>query len=226
MRNNNDRTGKSPFNIETLIDDLTPVRPLRVRNGVLLAVAVMVVLTIIVAMTINVRADLAAGSPAPMFFVRASTLVLLGISACYAVMSSARPEIGKESRFKLWKSLAGVALMFPVVALVHIAGDIPSTTAEVNSLFSPSVGRECLTVGGICALIVGAVMVLWLRKGAVVSQKRAGFLTGLAAGAMGAAAYSIHCPMNSVVYIGTWFTAVVVISALIGWLVVPRLLRW
>jgi len=87
-------------------------------------------------------------------------------------------------------------------------------------------GLKCLTVSGIAALAIGSGLTLWLRQGAPTSPERAGWLTGLAAGALGAAAYNLHCPFNDIYYIGLWFTIPVLLSAIVGRLLVPRLIRW
>jgi hypothetical protein len=78
-------------------------------------------------------------------------------------------------------------------------------------------------IGG---LAVAINLVVVLRRGAPVSSERAGWLTGVASGALGAFAYNFHCPFNSLIYIGFWYTLAVGICAVIGRLVVPRLIRW
>jgi hypothetical protein len=69
-------------------------------------------------------------------------------------------------------------------------------------------------------------MVFMLRKGAPTYPERAGWLTGIAAGGLGAFAYNLHCPFNNIVYIGLWYSLALVICALVGRLVVPHLIRW
>ena len=78
-------------------------------------------------------------------------------------------------------------------------------------------------IGGLATAVP---MVLALRRGAPTSPARAGWLTGIAAGGLGAFAYNLHCPFNNVVYIGLWYTLAVASCAVIGRLVVPRLIRW
>jgi len=90
----------------------------------------------------------------------------------------------------------------------------------------PSNGVECLLFTVCGGLMIGAVLTLWLRRGAPTSQERAGLLVGLASGSFAAAAYSLHCPHNDLVYIGLWYTLAVALVALVGRIVVPPLIRW
>jgi hypothetical protein len=76
------------------------------------------------------------------------------------------------------------------------------------------------------ALFTAIPMVILLRRGAPTSINLAGWVTGIAAGGMGAFAYNLHCPINSIIYIGFWYTIVIGICAVAGRLVIPRLIRW
>jgi hypothetical protein len=87
-------------------------------------------------------------------------------------------------------------------------------------------GVTCLAIAVVLGLLVGLVLVLWLRKGAATSPERAGLLTGLAAGSSGIFAFALHCPHNDIVHIGLWHGLAVVVSAAIGRLVVPAAIRW
>ena len=73
---------------------------------------------------------------------------------------------------------------------------------------------------------MGSVLTAWLRRGASTALNRAGWLVGLASGSFGAFAYSLHCPSNSIYYVGIFYSAVVAISAAVGRLIVPAAIRW
>ncbi|MCR9180892.1 MAG: DUF1109 domain-containing protein, partial [Erythrobacteraceae bacterium] len=79
---------------------------------------------------------------------------------------------------------------------------------------------------GGASLLVFAILVGWLRKGAPTSPDRAGLLTGIAAGSLGIFAFSLHCADNDIVHIGLWHSAVVLLMAGLGRAVVPPLVRW
>ena len=81
-------------------------------------------------------------------------------------------------------------------------------------------------MGCTLGLATASVLILWLRKGAPTSPERAGLLTGIAAGSSGIFAFALHCPHNDIAHIGIWHGLVVIISAMAGRAVVPRLIRW
>jgi hypothetical protein len=54
----------------------------------------------------------------------------------------------------------------------------------------------------------------------------AGAAAGLAAGATGAAVYSLHCPELAAPFLGTWYVIGVLIPTAAGALIGPRVLRW
>lgn len=65
------------------------------------------------------------------------------------------------------------------------------------------------------------MLVLSLRRSAPTSPEHAGLLTGIA----GSFASSFHCPFNDIYHIGLWHSLAVVVSAAIGPVVVPYLIR-
>ena len=87
-------------------------------------------------------------------------------------------------------------------------------------------GMKCLQVSLLGGLATAIPMVLHLRRGAPISPERAGWLTGISSGGLGAFAYNFHCPFNDLIYIGVWYTLAVGICAIAGRLIVPHLIRW
>jgi hypothetical protein len=207
------------FNIADLVDDLEPVAVLTPRKPLLIAAAVTVALLGLVALTQGIRADVLAGQPDEMFLLRSGMLLLLGGGTAYAVLGMASPAVGKPHAS--WQIALAAAVLFPLAALVA------ASTGNVGDAFSAmqSVG-QCLMYSAIGALATAIPMVLHLRRGAPTSPARASWLVGIASGGLGAFAYNLHCPFNSVVYIGLWYTLAVGVCAVIGRLVVPKLIRW
>lgn len=206
--------------IDRLVADLAPVRRVRPRDGVLAVACGLGIAVTLVALVFGLRADLMAGHPAGIVLLRSGTLLLLGAAALSAVVAAARPGVG-QSRHG-WRWALGAAALFPLVTLVHIAARRELPMDDLASPLAP----WCLGISLAGALLVGGAVTAWLRKGAPVALGRAGWLVGLAAGAFGTFAYSLHCPSESVGYIGIWYSSVVGLAALAGRLVVPRLLRW
>lgn len=71
------------------------------------------------------------------------------------------------------------------------------------------------------------LVMFWAFKGLAPTRLRqAGFAAGLVAGASGALAYSLACPEASPTFVAVWYSLGVGLSAALGGLLGPRLLRW
>jgi hypothetical protein len=207
------------FNISALVDDLEPVKALTPRRPLLVAAAITAAMLAVVALMSGVRADVMAGRPDPMFLIRSGMLLLLGGGTAHAVLGMASPAVGKPHMS--WQMALAAAFLFPLAALiVAMTGDMGNAMAEMYSV------GQCLMFSAIGAFATAIPMILHLRRGAPTSPARAGWLVGIASGGLGAFAYNLHCPFNSIVYIGLWYTLAVGLCALVGRLVVPRLIRW
>jgi hypothetical protein len=67
----------------------------------------------------------------------------------------------------------------------------------------------------------------WALRGLAPTRPRlAGAAAGFFAGALGAMAYSLSCDETAFTFVAVWYTTGMVISALLGALLGPRLLRW
>jgi hypothetical protein len=207
------------FNIAALVGDLEPVKALTPRRPLLVAAAITAAMLAVVALMSGVRADVMAGRPDPMFLIRSGMLLLLGGGTAHAVLGMASPAVGKPHMS--WQMALAAAFLFPLAALiVAMTGDMGNAMAEMYSV------GQCLMFSAIGAFATAIPMILHLRRGAPTSPARAGWLVGIASGGLGAFAYNLHCPFNSIVYIGLWYTLAVGLCALVGRLVVPRLIRW
>lgn len=205
--------------IAQLVDDLKPVQPFSAKRAALVPIAITALLIGIMGWYLGFRGDLMAGNPDPMFLLRAGTLLLLGIGSAHAVLSMASPSVGKSQNS--WQMALASAALFPLAALIVAFAATPHV-----DLVNMQSGMQCLQMSILGGFAVAIPMVLRLRQGAPTSLTRAGWLTGVASGGLGAFAYGFHCPYNSIVYIGIWYTLAVGLCAVAGRLIVPRLIRW
>jgi hypothetical protein len=215
MKDNN----KQVFDLDQMIAELVPVRSFRLSHGIGVVAALAASAVLFIILSKGIRADLHAANPDPMFLLRGGLLLLLGCASGYAALSMASPSVGKPGQS--WKMALAAAALMPLTALVLAMlgrGDV----ATANVQF----GLDCMMFSTLSALATAIPMVLWLRRGAPTSPARAGWLTGVASGGFGAFAYGLHCPFNDVVYIGLWYTLAVGLCAVIGRIVVPRLIKW
>ncbi len=207
------------FDISALVDDLQPVRRMSTSKGLILPAIITVTATIIIGTQMGWRPDLMAGNPSETFLLRAGTLALLGGASAHAVIAMASPSIGKQS--DRWQMALAAALLFPLCAMIAmLGGNFGSAMDEIQY------GAECLRMSMIGGLATAVPMVLWLRKGAPTSPERAGWLTGIASGGLGAFAYNFHCPFSDLAYTGLWYSLAVGTCAVVGRLLVPRMIRW
>jgi hypothetical protein len=210
---------KQGFDIAALVEDLEPVSAFRISRGIGMVGALMLASLAFIGLAKGVRADVLAGHPNPMFLLRGGLLLLLGLGCGWAVLHMASPAVGKQGHS--WKMALAAAGLLPLAAMV-VAFTGQGAMAMANARY----GLDCMMFSALGALATALPMVWWLRKGAPTSPERAGWLTGIASGGLGAFAYGLHCPFNDVVYIGLWYSLAVGSCAVVGRLVVPKLIRW
>jgi len=218
------KPGVDLLDIDRLAGELVPVRRLRVREGLAIALAMMAICGLAIGFGLGVRGDVANGVPHWMFIARSATLLGLGTAAAAAALSSASPSIGGARR-TFWTWTLAIASVFPLGAIGVWIGDVRSLD-DARRFLDPQYGMQCLRMSALCAAFIGTAMTVWMKRGAPVSPNRSGWLVGLASGSLGAAAYSISCSENVVMYIGTWYTLAIAGCAIAGRLIVPRVLRW
>lgn len=207
------------YDIAALVEDLEPVRSLSPRRPLIAAAAITAAVLSVIAITKGVRPDVLAGRPDAMFLIRSGILLLLGGGTAHAVLGMASPAVGKTQMS--WQMALAAAFLFPIAALiVAMTGDVGNAMTEMYTV------GQCLMFSAIGAFATAIPMVVHLRRGAPTSAARAGWLVGVASGGLGAFAYNLHCPFNSIVYIGMWYTLAVGVCAVAGRLIVPSLIRW
>lgn len=68
---------------------------------------------------------------------------------------------------------------------------------------------------------------LWAMRGLAPTRPHAaGFAAGLLAGAVGTLGYTLHCPEMAPEFVLVWYTLGMVVTAGVGALLGPRVLRW
>lgn len=205
--------------IAGLTEDLAPVRRLRLRDGLVLAVIAALLSLAGVAVIKGLWMGAFQGDATPFFWITNGLLLLLGCASTLAVVQMASPHVGNSREAPKWATaMVGV---LPLAAIISL---IPQPD-PIGAIADP-VSYHCMTDSLAASVLVGIVLVLWLRRGAPVSHNAAGWHTGLAAGALGTVAYGLSCALDTMVHLGVWHILPIVISAVVGRLVVPRLIKW
>jgi hypothetical protein len=206
--------------IADLVGDLEPVKPLRFGTGMAATLAAAGIAAAAVIVLLGARADGVFGSDDPMHLLATGLFAGLGLAASATVIVMSRPQVGSDHSG--WRWAAGMAGLLPLAALiVGVERGAPVAMAKVMES-----GGECVSIGIGAALLVFGMLTLWLRRGAPTAPGRAGLVAGVAAGAFGSFAVSLHCPDNDIVHIGLWHSAAVVAMAGLGRVLIPRLVRW
>lgn len=206
--------------IAALVADLEPVRPLGLAEGLAWALGAAGVTVAAVVGLFGLRPQLAAGVIEPMHLIACGLFLGLAIAASVTVVVMSRPQIGNDHGG--WRWAAGMAALLP------LAGVVVAISRGRDMLAPGSLrhGAECFAIAGLASLLVFALLVAWLRRGAPTAPDRAGMLAGVAAGSFGIFAFSLHCPIGDIVHVGIWHSAVVLVAGAAGRLAVPRLIGW
>jgi hypothetical protein len=205
--------------IDQLASELAPVTPLRWKAGLAWIALAMAVSVGAVLLWFGAWMAAFHGAASPLFWIANGLLLVLGSASAISVVAMAGPGVGNRHDAPKWALLAVAVL--PAAAIAALLSEGSS-----HGLIGDSHGIECmlkaLGVGGFTA----TAMIWWLRRGAPVSINAAGTYAGLAAGALGSAAYGISCPLDGAVHLGVWHVAPVVIAGLLGRFALPALIRW
>lgn len=205
--------------IAQMADDLTPVTPIRPLHA-WLGVALAVVVTVMALMVVEgLWSGLTMGEASAYFFIVHGLLLVMGIAAATNVIRMARPRVGNDYSGAKWAT--GMVAVLPFAALWSLF-----SAPELAHAHSLAWGLSCVAAATLSSSLTFVVLIMWLRRGAPVSLRSAGWQSGVAAGGMGTVAYALCCPLDDIVHLGIYHVAPIGITALIGAVVVPKLVRW
>lgn len=176
--------------------------------------------TLLMAVLLGVRPDLAEASTLPMFWMKLGFPGALAAGALFAAMRLSMPgmRLGR---------LTG-ALAAPVVAIWALAALSLARAApgEREALFLGSTWDLCPGYIALLSLPVFAA-VLWAMKGLAPTRlPLAGAASGLLAGAIAALVYALHCPEMEAPFLATWYLLGILLPTAAGALIGPAVLRW
>jgi hypothetical protein len=119
----------------------------------------------------------------------------------------------------------------PAVTFIAIAAAVTVTALALAPahlrwvLWSGGGAPDCLIRIPMISLPIMAALYFAARKSAPTRLSLAGAALGATAGALAAIPYSLFCPIDSASYVATWYTASILICALLG-AATARALRW
>lgn len=182
-------------------------------SGALAATALMIVM-------LRFRADLAVIASTPLFWGKVALPLTLMLGSLWMTARLARPGVGPGM------SWLGIALPLGTVWLAALY-----TLAQ-----TPSVDRLAAVLGQtwrVCPLNIAVlsvpvfIAVFWALRGLAPTRLvLTGAAGGLLSGAIATLAYCLHCPEMGVAFWGVWYVLGMMVPAVAGALLGPRLLRW
>jgi hypothetical protein len=196
--------------IHSLTQDMRPVSRHAVGQRLLTGLIAGTALTTLILLIFKgFRPDLEQAIHSFSFWMKAIYTASLAGLAIAMILRVARPDARDASL--LW--LMGV----PVAIILWLAVEELRTT--------PQSGWLPMYVFALSLPVL--IGLAWaFRAFAPTHLRRAGAIAGLAAGAVGATVYGLHCPEVSATFVATWYTLGIALATGLGALLGPRLMRW
>jgi hypothetical protein len=192
-----------------------PARLVARTIPIAVAIAAIALLT-----TAGPREDLAQVLGAPRFLFKFLETLSFAIPALLMLPRVAVPDYRPAGwRRVLW--------LGPLVLLAGVVLELVALPRD--NWWQSAVGHNglwCLFMVPTLAIAPLAAALYCLRQAAPANPARAGAIAGLAAGALAATVYAVHCTDDSPLFVGLWYSlGVLFVSAVGAWLA-TRLARW
>ena len=207
--------------IAMLASDAQPVQPDAVQRRYVAALGWGIAgASLLMAVFLGVRPDIAAASRLPMFWVKMALPLALLLIAIVGTMRLARPGIAL--------GLAAHALPFPVMGIWAMSAAVLAAAApgERASMLLGGTWTSCTILIVLLSLpvFIGA---FWAMKGLAPTRPRWPARLGAhGRRGRGARLYCLHCPEMAPPFLGTWYVLGMALPALAGAMLGRRLLRW
>jgi len=172
--------------------------------------------------TVGPRPDLQ--STAHIEWVAVKLLFALSVIGTSALLlnRSMRPGLEDATNWTL--------VLFPFLAALAVALAVllgqPQAWKELIVGATTISSMRCLLLIMFFAAIPLASVIYAIRQGAPTRLKLSGGIAGIVAGGIGAAAYAFNCSSDTIPFIAIWYGTAIVICAVIGSQIGPRVLRW
>jgi hypothetical protein len=207
--------------ITTLCADLTPVRQHDVQQQLLVAgVAGASISFAALVATLGVQPGLASMAGVMPLAIKAGFAASIAAVGLEATIQLARPD-GAPTR-----ALQKIAAIIVLLAAVALAQGGYADDAGQSRLMLGASWQSCSLRIAALSIPITAALGWIVRQQAPVRLRHAGAAVGLAGGAVAAALYALACTETSSAFVLVWYSAGIALSAAIGALLGPRLLRW
>lgn len=207
--------------IDLLSANLEPVNTYKlVRSLTFATVAGLALASVICIVTLGIRPDFSRPEVLGFLFIKVGFAAAVGIVGCHLLLRHTRP--GGENYSRIFSAAAPFAALLVLAAL-----DLISMPASLwRHLLTGERLLQCVVSIPLMAVVPFAVIVWAVRDAGPTNLLRTGALAGLVAGGIGAMAYALHCPNDSLPFVAFWYGGAIILCALAGAALGPRLLRW
>lgn len=207
--------------LSTNVDQELSTRRAAGRGLLLASFASAALVAAIVLLSLGIRPNLTHWENLPFVMLKTGFTVSVALIGIWYLARASRP--GGERRF----SWALTSLPFAAISALGVVHLMAAPTVHWRSLLIGDLWLECLVTVPLIATLPFAAMVWVVRKtSAPTNLVHAGALTGLAAGAVSATGYALHCVDDAVPFVALWYGGTIAICTVAGALLGPRLLRW
>lgn len=207
--------------INVLARDVEPAEKSRWAGKLTVTIiAGLVVAALLVAIGLGVRPDIgAARMPVMMKAMFAAFGAAVMLPLAVQLMKPGRPlgwRIGAVFVF------AGVCVLATIVALM---GEMPERRWEAWMGGRGGI-PWCVVLIPVLAAPAAALLTWFMRAFAPTRLTLTGAAIGAISGGVGAMAYAMYCPTDSVAFVTTWYAVAIAVCAALGAILGSRMLRW
>ena len=154
------------------------------------------------------------------FWMKAGYSFALALAGLLATAQLARP--GGRVGAALWI----VAIAIVAVAMMAMRETMHAPPGAMRTLWLGHTWSSCPAIILIAAAPTFIASFWWLRRAAPTRLTLAGAGAGLFAGAVGATTWALYCQETTAAFVLSWYSLGIALSAALGALIGPRLLRW
>lgn len=205
--------------IDALARNVEPAEKPRWAGKLAITIAAgLAVAALLVAIGLGVRPDIgAARMPVMMKAMFAAFAAAVMLPLVVQLMKPGRPlgwRLGAVLVF------AGICALATIIALM---GEMPERRWEA---WMGGAVPWCVVLIPVLAAPCAALLTWFMRAFAPTRLTLTGSAIGAISGGIGAMAYAMYCPVDSVAFVTTWYAVAIALCATLGAIVGSKLLRW
>lgn len=205
--------------VDDLCADLAPARPLARRIALAFAIGGASAMLLWLS-GFGLRGDLAHAIATPHFAAKLGLALVLSGAAFACCLAAARPS-GRV------RSAGAVLVGVPVALAALVVAQLDRMPVfSWRDVWLAGEPIACVASIMLIAAPVMLAMMIALRAGAPRSPARLGAFAGLCAAGLAGALFGLSCPIDSPIYVATWYGLAALLLAAIGALAGRRWLAW